>query len=312
VACVAVAGAVRPGGAGSCGTPTQPGGGCHVENAGRTGPAVLQHILSLPIPRSDQANGTHPVAKDDMVAMATKMIQLQRQFRAEGKPAEVTIAWHYTSRASLEGIRENGLMTMTELQERGINVTMHGAVYGPGVYTANNPHHFRGYGDTCLLLAVLRGRETRVTVALPTGHGADTVIGNKEQQPLVYSAGTHPSTLSAIAQYHQQVVARQTPHGRTGAGGGSQHNFAAYMASASAAAYFGIPPIPGLPGAAGAALSMLPAPADSGHVMAPHEADEIVLQRSDQVVPVFVVANPTEDCWCAAALQKLIRKYFSS
>jgi len=424
-----------------------------------------QDVLALSIPSADQADGTRFVAKDDMVAMATKMIKLQQQFRAEGKPTEVTIAWHYTRQTLLEGIRENGLMTRTELRERGIHVSLHGATFGPGVYTANNPHHFRSFGDTCLLLAVLRGREMRVTSSKPPDHGADTVIGNKQQlyyfarahrstlsaavqhrQPAVgrqtphgvggggggthpstlsaaaqychpavermerqtphgvaggedgthsstlsasaqychpaverqtahgviggagsthpstlsaaaqdsqrkverqtprgvaggaggthssalsaaarychYAAerqtphgitggggGTHPSTLSAAAQYCHPAVERQTRYGVAGGGGGRKRTSAADIASASAAAYHGVPTFPATLGAAGAALPTFPA---LGHDMVPHKADEIVLQRSDQVVPVFVVANPTGDCWCAIALQQLIYQYFNS
>ena len=40
--------------------------------------------------------------------------------------------------------------------------TFHGAVFGDGVYCANNPDTFANYGDTCLLCAVMRGKERRI------------------------------------------------------------------------------------------------------------------------------------------------------
>lgn len=116
--------------------------------------------------------------KDDMVYLAEKMMKCQADFKAKNKPIQVEIAYHYTQKERLHSIRQDGLLVSK-------NLARHGATYGNGIYVGNNPYAFRPYGDTGLLMAIIKGTEHRLASskereAITTTHsGINTVIGNK-------------------------------------------------------------------------------------------------------------------------------------
>jgi Ring finger domain/Deltex C-terminal domain len=100
-----------------------------------------------------------PVAVDDMVFTAERLLAAQEEFREAGKPTVVDLGYHYTRKENLGSIQTNGLMTMEERSANGINpIQNNGASYGHGIYCADSPTAFVGeYGDTGLIIARLLG-----------------------------------------------------------------------------------------------------------------------------------------------------------
>jgi len=120
------------------------------------------------------------VAIDDMVALAEAFIDCQDRFRTERRPVQVTVGYHYTKPQSMNNIRTDGLMSGPERRSRKVtNFQASGSVYGEGIYTANNPDAFQGYGTVGLLLAVLKGNQKHVSGAEAITPTINTVIGNK-------------------------------------------------------------------------------------------------------------------------------------
>ena len=79
-------------------------------------------------------------------------------------------------------IRTHGLMTAAESQSSNVTAGSHnGAVFGDGIYTANNGTNFRGYGDCGIIVCRLQGKTVRVTGSLSPSQLEDvnTVIGDK-------------------------------------------------------------------------------------------------------------------------------------
>ena len=79
-------------------------------------------------------------------------------------------------------IRTHGLMTAAERQSSNVTAGSHnGAVFGDGIYTANNGTNFRGYGDCGIIVCRLQGKAVRVTGSLSPSQLEDvnTVIGDK-------------------------------------------------------------------------------------------------------------------------------------
>ncbi|KAL3929756.1 MAG: hypothetical protein SGARI_004664, partial [Bacillariaceae sp.] len=122
------------------------------------------------------------VAKDDMVFMAEKLFLRQEEFQQGGVDTRVDIGFHYTLPQYFKKIRENGLLTASERSQNALGSHSHGAVFGDGVYTANNCFSFSNFGPIGLLVARLKG--TCSDKAYPSlrgvpGNEIHTVIGNK-------------------------------------------------------------------------------------------------------------------------------------
>ncbi|CAB9500114.1 Probable E3 ubiquitin-protein ligase DTX2 [Seminavis robusta] len=127
------------------------------------------------------------VGKDDMVFLAEKMMQCQADFTTSTTSAcgsSVEIAYHYTHQERLDSIRQDGLLSRTQIASNTNFQARHGAAFGEGVYVGNNPYAFRSYGDTGLLVAILKGNAATITdrsqiaSLSPT---VNTVIANKFQ-----------------------------------------------------------------------------------------------------------------------------------
>jgi len=103
------------------------------------------------------------IARDDMVAMAEKLVRLQQEWKLlsssfPDRPWTVEVGFHWTLLENVESIREGGLLSKLERDEHGIDAQYNGSVYGDGVYTASNPFSFYGiYGDVCLMVARMQG-----------------------------------------------------------------------------------------------------------------------------------------------------------
>ena len=131
--------------------------------------------------------GLGPVAKDDMVILAERLFAKQNEFKAKGIPTRVDIGFHYTTEENMHEIQVNGLMTKKDRIKKKIDVKTNGAVFGDGVYTANNPTSFKRYGSVGLIVARMQGKTTRIAERLDrTKHPKipNTIIGDKNAKSL--------------------------------------------------------------------------------------------------------------------------------
>ncbi len=130
--------------------------------------------------------GLSPVAKDDLVFFAERLLSKQHEFKEKGIPFEVDIGYHYTSEESMKHIQANGLMTRKDRIKNNIQVQSKGAVFGDGVYTANNPTSFMKFGRIGLIVARLQGKPVRMAQQLCSKgrRSANTIIGDKTAKSL--------------------------------------------------------------------------------------------------------------------------------
>jgi hypothetical protein len=64
------------------------------------------------------------------------------------KYAAVDLGYHYTQGGNIANIRSHGLLTSADRQTNNVKAAPRGAVFGDGIYTANNSFNFSNYGDT--------------------------------------------------------------------------------------------------------------------------------------------------------------------
>jgi len=83
----------------------------------------------------------------------------------------------------MDNIRTYGLMTKAERTQGNVVAASKGAVFGDGIYTANNCKNFSNFGPAGLIVARLQGKAVRAASYLPpsklTGIEAHTIIGDK-------------------------------------------------------------------------------------------------------------------------------------
>ena len=103
--------------------------------------------------------GAEPVSADDMVFLAEHLFQTQQQFREQGLPSAVDLAFHYTSKENMSRIRTDGLLSKAERESMNIRSAFNGEVYGQGIYTGSDPLSFSSYGSVGLIIARLKGLE---------------------------------------------------------------------------------------------------------------------------------------------------------
>jgi len=91
------------------------------------------------------------------------------------------LGYHYTDSRNISQIRDKGLMTAAERYSNGVDVAARGAVFGDGIYTANNAKVWRDRGDIGLVVGRLWGRAVRVPGFLDDSQTieAHTIVGNK-------------------------------------------------------------------------------------------------------------------------------------
>jgi len=76
------------------------------------------------------------VAKDDMMFLMERMLELQLQFLAEGKPTQIDIGFHDTTPENLASIRTEGLLTKAERDSNNVQSHYNGSVFGDGYVTS--------------------------------------------------------------------------------------------------------------------------------------------------------------------------------
>jgi hypothetical protein len=100
--------------------------------------------------------GSRPAA-DALFQDALRMLSMQQEFRATGKPTVVDLGYHYTKSACLTSIYTNGLLNEGDRAKLSLNVQTNGATFGHGIYTATNPCSHHPYGDAGLVVLRLAG-----------------------------------------------------------------------------------------------------------------------------------------------------------
>ena len=163
-----------------------------------TGKSLLfvQHVLSLhcrleaSAPKNlDITSKVDVMAKDGMVPLTERLLQLQAVFKASGKDATVDIGYHYTKSSCLGQIRTNGLMNATGQKANNVIPNLRGSRFGEGIYTANYPFKFKYCGEVGVLVARLKGHTLQWSRGTRVMDQADTVLGNKENSD--YSGYDH-------------------------------------------------------------------------------------------------------------------------
>ncbi|GFH53331.1 hypothetical protein CTEN210_09807 [Chaetoceros tenuissimus] len=145
------------------------------------------------------------VAVDDLVFLSERLLEQQQEFGTNKNyvlggngvatsarnsiPTYIDIGYHYTDSNNMHHIRTNGLMSRQERTNSNISATSKGAVFGDGIYTANNPSNFSSYGNIGLVVARLQGNTVRVPMDMglarlvngesPETDSANTIIGDK-------------------------------------------------------------------------------------------------------------------------------------
>lgn len=98
------------------------------------------------------------VWENNLTFLAASFVETHRLFRSEGKPTQVLLAYHYTDHKNLDSIERNGLLSKPERDKLGVKCErFNGDSYGPGVYCCHDPLSTSWYGDTTIVLAILRG-----------------------------------------------------------------------------------------------------------------------------------------------------------
>lgn len=76
-----------------------------------------------------------------------RFLRAHASFGNQGKPNLVEIGYHYTPKRNIDGIKYLGLRSSKGRRH----------FFGKGIYVGNNPHAFRTYGDTGLVVLVMKG-----------------------------------------------------------------------------------------------------------------------------------------------------------
>jgi hypothetical protein len=103
----------------------------------------------------------------------------------------------------MQTIRQDGLMTMADRRNRQIQAGCNGAAFGDGIYTSNNPFAFRDFGDTGILVAIVKGKTSAgYGNDLQDVTGVDTVIGNKTTRTTGGDA--------SVDNYYDEIVLKKS------------------------------------------------------------------------------------------------------
>lgn len=159
-----------------------------------TAVSIVKHVV-MAVGNGKLVEGVSPVARDDMVYMAEKFLRIRESYLQEGRPANTTLAWHWTSEANMNTIQQHGLLNRAEQTGHSVRPSrLRGTVFGPGIYVANNPKEFKQYGNVCLACLVLRGvertvqykakrRKIHISAEKTEIDDYDTTRGNKKATP---------------------------------------------------------------------------------------------------------------------------------
>lgn len=143
---------------------------------------INELVDSLKVENNRFQFGLRSVGKETMVFFAEQLLAKQQKFKAQGIPFEVDVGYHYTDESSMNNIQANGLMTREDRLKKDIQARHRGAIFGDGIYTANNPISFQKYGKVGLIVARLQGKTVRVARSLRKEKyrsQGNTIVGDK-------------------------------------------------------------------------------------------------------------------------------------
>lgn len=133
------------------------------------------HSYKIPKAPTNALHGVDLLSRDSMFSMSARFIDTMLAFQDAGIPTGIHVAWHYTRSDNLDFIRRSGLLThadraaaraaarAVDLAAGGPQLQWTGAVFGPGIYVANNPFAFmNNYGGVLLACLVLPGNQLDV------------------------------------------------------------------------------------------------------------------------------------------------------
>ncbi len=159
------------------------------------------------------------VAQDELYFLVRNFLSCRDALRERGVTSadtKVEIAYHYTRQRCVDGIRQNGFVESSN------------GTFGRGIYLGRNPLAFHGRGDRGLLVAILRGRTTRVTRERSSHSDPhireeyNTLVGNKLERPRPQhnngnssahsSHSSHPSTSTStsIPTFWDEIIVQKS------------------------------------------------------------------------------------------------------
>jgi hypothetical protein len=121
------------------------------------------------------------VAEQHLIPWTVKFLEKRAAFADARHSNKCHIMYHWTSSQNQGKVSDNGLLTRACMRAKGVNTaSMHGQVFGDGIYLGNTPYDFAGYGDLLLVCIVVLGKHQR-NYGYGGGKAADvdTVVGNK-------------------------------------------------------------------------------------------------------------------------------------
>lgn len=160
---------------------------CFAKNS-ETAWKLVEQLITLHLGLLHDLPHLHDVsllARDDAVGLAERFRQCQNAFLQAKKPHTVTLGYHYTDDSNIQSIRERSLLSRPERQLNNAGPAQGGTLFGDGIYFANNPVAFNHYGDTGILVAMIKGQTSCHCDSVDT----DSVIGNRMKNRTSESSG---------------------------------------------------------------------------------------------------------------------------
>ena len=127
---------------------------------------------------------------DALFRTTERFVEARSDFSSDSRPIHVDIGYHYTCQSSLDGIRLHGLLNMPERVEKSIEFNRHnGSRYGEGVYTADAFYPYSEFGEICLIVALLKGKEGPYQTGNLLVNDCTTIRHGEEKEVTVLARG---------------------------------------------------------------------------------------------------------------------------
>jgi deltex-like protein len=155
-----------------------------------------RELLCYDPDNSDFNGNNFTLMIDDKTHLVQRFVALQDLFRQQKKCDHVDIGYHYTKASYMDHIRTHGLMGLEERLMSNILTESNGAIFGEGIYTAENPYSYHkfGNGEQGLFVARLKGDT-----------GVDCVFGRTGNTDQVCVLKTSSQCLP-LASFHADMI----------------------------------------------------------------------------------------------------------
>jgi hypothetical protein len=124
------------------------------------------------------AEGTSVMDQASLLSHTVRFMEQQRIFADAGRPTEVSIGYHYIPKQDLVSVNVHGLMSSSECWQKNMRGG-HVGRFGDGIYMAPHLHYYSNVDDVGIMVAVLKGKRSRVGPGGIQRNDLDTVVGNK-------------------------------------------------------------------------------------------------------------------------------------